>query len=132
MSYSIGEFSAIINLSIDTLRYYEKEQLILVMRDVAGRRRYTEADIGWILFIKKLKETGMPIQRMKKYASLRYQGDFTLAERLKMLEQHRLLVLEKKAKWESNLERLEEKIDIYKNKIAEYDKKLYFTQANIS
>jgi DNA-binding transcriptional MerR regulator len=103
-----------------------------MMRDVAGRRRYTEADIGWILFIKKLKETGMPIQKMKKYASLRYQGDSTLAERLKMLEQHRLLVLEKKAKWESNLERLEEKIDIYKNKIAESDKKLYFTQANIS
>ncbi|WP_088187128.1 MerR family DNA-binding transcriptional regulator [Desulfosporosinus sp. FKA] len=42
MSYSIGEFLKIISLSIDTLRYYEKEQLILVERDTVGRRRYTQ------------------------------------------------------------------------------------------
>ena len=65
MSYSIGDFSAIINLSIDTLRYYEKEQLIIVERDVAGRRRYIEEDVGWILFIIKLKDTGMPIKKDK-------------------------------------------------------------------
>ena len=28
MNYSIGEFSKLTNLSIDTLRYYEKEGLI--------------------------------------------------------------------------------------------------------
>lgn len=119
MSYSIGEFSAIINLSIDTLRYYEKEQLILVERDAAGRRRYTETDVSWILFIKRLKETGMPIKEIKEYAFLRYKGDSTMLQRLHMLEQHRLLVLEEKAKWESNLEHLEEKISIYKGKIAQ-------------
>jgi DNA-binding transcriptional MerR regulator len=119
MSYSIGEFSAITNLTIDTLRYYEKEQLIFVTRDAVGRCRYTEADISWILFIKRLKETGMPIKKIKTYAYLRYKGDSTLLERLDILEQHRLSVLEEKAKWESHLEHLEEKISIYKNKIAQ-------------
>jgi len=118
MSYSIGEFSEIINLSIDTLRYYEKVQLILVERDTAGRRRYTETDLNWILFIKRLKETGMPIKEIKEYAFLRYQGDSTMSQRLHMLEQHRQFVLEEKAKWESNLEHLDEKISIYKGKIA--------------
>lgn len=122
MSYLIGEFSAIINLSIDTLRYYEKEQLIIVERDVAGRRRYTEADVGWILFIKKLKDTGMSIKKIREYALLRYKGDATMIERLRMLKQHRQLVLEEKAKWESNLNQLEEKISIYESRIAEMTK----------
>ena len=119
MSYSIGEFSAMINLSIDTLRYYEKEQLIHVMRDAAGRRRYTDADISWILFIKRLKETGMSIRDIKEYAFLRYKGDSTMLQRLQILEQHRLIVLKEKAKWESNLEHLEDKISIYQNKITQ-------------
>lgn len=119
MSYLIGEFSVIINLSIDTLRYYEKEQLIFVERDATGRRRYTEADVGWILFIKRLKDTGMPIKKIKEYALLRYKGDSTIIQRLRMLEQHRLLVLEEKAKWKSNLEHLEEKISIYKSRIQQ-------------
>jgi DNA-binding transcriptional MerR regulator len=119
MSYSIGGFSAIVHLSIDTLRYYEKEQLIRVRRDGAGRRCYEEADIGWILFIKRLKETGMPIREIKEYASLRYQGGATMPQRLQMLEKHRLIVLKEKAKWESNLEHLEEKISIYKKQLAQ-------------
>ncbi len=123
MSYSIGEFSAIINLSIDTLRYYEKEQLIFVERDAAGKRRYTEADVGWIIFIKRLKDTGMPIKKIREYALLRYKGDSTMIERLRMLEQHCLFVLEEKEKWESNLEHLEEKISIYESKIAQMTNK---------
>lgn len=123
MSYSIGEFAAIIDLSIDTLRYYEKEQLIRVGRDAGGRRCYDEADIDWILFIKRLKDTGMPIREIKKYAALRYQGDSTMDERLKMLEQHRLSVLKEKEKWESNLRHLEEKIGIYKNKMSRMSRK---------
>lgn len=119
MSYFIGEFSAISNLSIYTLRYYEKEQLIIVEHDAIGRRRYTEADVNWILFIKRLKETGMSIKDIKQYAALRYEGDSTLHERLGILEKHRLFVLAEKEKWESNLKNLDEKIKIYKEKITE-------------
>jgi DNA-binding transcriptional MerR regulator len=119
MSYSIGEFAAMTNLTIDTLRYYEKEQLIRVSRDAGGRRRYTDADTAWILFIKRLKETGMPIKDIKEYAVLRYQGDGTLPQRLKMLEQHRLRIVNEKAKWELNLKHLEEKISIYQEKMGQ-------------
>lgn len=118
MSYSIGAFSAISKLSIHTLRYYEKEQLIIVRRDALGRRCYTEADLSWIRFIKRLKETGMPIKEIKKYARLRYEGDSTMTQRLDMLKKHRRSVLEEKEKWESNLKNLDEKIKIYEEKIA--------------
>lgn len=118
MSYSIGQFSEIVHLSIDTLRYYEKEGLIFVSRDASGRRSYSEKDINWILFLMRLKETGMPIKEIRRYAELRYQGDATLKERMALLKQHRLSVLSEKEKWERNLQNLDEKIETYEQKIT--------------
>lgn len=117
MNYSIGQFATITNISSHTLRYYEKEQLLIVNRNSIGRRFYTSEDIDWILFIKKLKDTGMSIKGIKEYALLRYQGDSTMQQRLEILEQHRQSTVEEKVKWERNLSNLDEKIKIYKNKI---------------
>lgn len=118
MFYSIGEFSKLSGISIDTLRYYEKEKLIVVERDSSGRRKYTDSDIQWIAFIKRLKETGMPIKQIRRYAVLRYQGDSTLQERLEMLREHRRYVVAQKENWEANLRHLDEKMKTYEKKIA--------------
>ena len=113
MKYSIGEFSVKTALSAPTLRYYEQEGLLSVARDGGGRRVYTEADIAWVAFIKRLKETGMRLKEIERYACLRYQGDSTIGERLKILTEHRLQVQSEKLCWEQNLLRLEEKIAYY-------------------
>ncbi len=65
MEYSIGEFSEVTGLGIHTLRYYEHEGLIAPMRNSSNRRRYSDRDIAWIDFIKRLKATGMPIKEIK-------------------------------------------------------------------
>ena len=52
----IEQFANITNISAHTLRYYEKEQLLIVNRGSVGRRFYTAEDVEWILFIKKLKD----------------------------------------------------------------------------
>ncbi|MBU9790372.1 MerR family transcriptional regulator [Lentilactobacillus sp. G22-6] len=54
MNYGIGKFSRIVNISVDTLRYYEKEGLIVPKRDNVNRRQYTDHDVKWIDFIKSL------------------------------------------------------------------------------
>ena len=123
MNYSIGDFSNITNISPSALRYYEKEQLIIVHRDSAGRRLFTAEDIDWIFFIKKLKDTGMPIKDIREYALLRYQGDSTIQQRLKILEIQKLVVEKEMAKWESNLQNLNDKIEIYKNKLNSKESK---------
>lgn len=117
MNYSIGQFSTITNISSPTLRYYEKEQLLVTNRDSIGRRFYTKEDMAWILFIKKLKDTGMSIKEIREYAILRYQGDSTMQQRLEILEKHKAFVMEEKEKWERNLQNLDEKIEIYKSKL---------------
>lgn len=89
----------------------------MVHRDTIGRRLYTPEDVTWILFIKKLKDTGMLIKDIREYALLRYQGDSTMAQRLAILENHRIAVMAEKLKWENNLLNLDNKIAFYKNKI---------------
>ena len=87
--YSIGEFSRLTNLGIHTLPYYEHEHLITPKRNSSNRRCYSDKDLAGIEFIKRLKDTGMPIKKIQHYAKLRAEGDLTLNERMEMLTVHR-------------------------------------------
>ncbi len=117
MEYSIGEFSRLTNLGIHTLRYYEHENLIIPLRNSSNRRRYSEKDIAWIAFIKRLKATGMPIKEIKKYAALRAKGDVTLSERMEMLMQHRQSLDERIRQLQEHEAMLDEKIAFYRQEI---------------
>lgn len=120
MEYSIGEFSKLTNLGIHTLRYYEKEGLIIPKRNVSNRRCYSDHDLTWINFIKRLKDTGMPIKEIKHYARLRTDGDSTLLERMEMLIQHRQSLNEKIAQLQEHKAKLDEKIEFYRKEIDRY------------
>ncbi len=117
MDYSIGEFSKVTGLGIHTLRYYEHENLIIPLRNTSNRRRYSEKDITWIAFIKRLKATGMPIKEIKKYAALRAKGDVTLSERMEMLIQHRQSLNEQIRQLQEHEAMLDEKIVFYRQEI---------------
>ena len=117
LDYSIGEFSEVTGLGIHTLRFYEHEGLITPMRNSSNRRRYSEKDITWIAFIKRLKATGMPIKEIKKYAALRAKGDVTLSERMEMLIQHRQSLNEQIRQLQEHEAMLDEKIAFYRQEI---------------
>ena len=113
MEYSIGEFSKLTGLSIHTLRYYEYEQLIVPMRNKNNIRRYSDKDIAWIDFIKRLKDTGMPIKKIKEYAKLRSKGDITLSKRMEMLIQHYGFLEKQISILQEHKEKLDQKINYY-------------------
>lgn len=115
---TIGEIASATNISEYTLRYYEKKGLIRVKRDAIGRRCYEKNDIEWVKFIQRLKDTGMLLRDIKKYAQLRYAGNETMPERLSMLQEHREYVLEQQKKWADYLDNLNKKIVFYQNSIA--------------
>lgn len=115
---TIGEIAKATNISEYTLRFYEKKGLIRVKRDNIGRRCYEESDIAWIKFIQRLKDTGMLLKNIEKYAQLRYEGNATMPERLSMLQEHRKYVLEQQRKWADYLDNLDNKIAFYKDSIA--------------
>ena len=87
------------------------------MRNSSNRRRYSEKDIAWIAFIKRLKATGMPIKEIKKYAALRAEGDATLSDRMEMLVQHRKSLNEQIRQLQEHEAKLEEKIAFYQQEI---------------
>lgn len=111
---TIGEVAARVQLPESTLRYYEKKELLRVRRDTGGRRDYAESDIAWIMFIRRLKDTGMPLQDIRRYSALRYAGDGTIPERLEMLLRHRSYVADQQEKWAVCLQNLDEKIALYR------------------
>lgn len=117
MEYSIGEFSRLTNLGIHTLRYYEHENLIMPKRNSSNRRCYSDKDLAWIYFIKRLKNTGMPIKEIQRYAKLRAEGDLTLNERMEMLTVHRESLNEQIKALQEHMAKLDDKIDFYRQEI---------------
>lgn len=117
MEYSIGEFSKLTNLGIHTLRYYEHENLITPKRNSSNRRCYSDKDLAWIEFIKRLKDTGMPIKEIQCYAELRAEGDLTLNARMEMLTVHRDSLNEQIKALQEHMAKLDDKIDFYRQEI---------------
>lgn len=76
-------------LTAHTLRYYERIGLIApVPRAAGGQRRYATADLDWIEFLLRLRDTRMPIVQMLAFARLRAEGDATVPQRRALLEAH--------------------------------------------
>lgn len=111
--YSIGQFSQITELSIDTLRYYEKEKLIYPKRNSSNQRCYTQKDLTWINFIIRLKKTGMDIKHMREYAILRYEGNSTIPRRLQLLFDQLDILHTEETHLENNIKFIENKIKTY-------------------
>lgn len=119
-TFSIGEAAAEAGVSIDALRYYERAGLMLVTieRAASGQRRYSEREVGWLVFLTKIRRTGMPIRRLREYAELVRAGRGNEDERLAMLEQHRDSVAAQMQETRRNLKEIERKIETYRTRIA--------------
>lgn len=115
--YSIGEFANKVGLTTYTLRYYEKEKLILPKRDENDRRYYTEQDIKWVGFLLHLKGTGMLMNEIKEYVQLRAQGDSTIKIRRDLLSKVKHRSLAQIEEMKMHLKILSHKIDWYDGKL---------------
>jgi DNA-binding transcriptional MerR regulator len=118
MSYSIGEFSKMIDLPVSTLRYYENEGLLKPDRDENNLRVYTDQDLKWVTFLLHLKGTGMSMAELKQYTIWRAEGDATMLERMELLEKRRRLLEKDIQALMHNLEVIENKIDFYEERLA--------------
>ena len=107
-------------LSVDTLRYYEKEGLTLHRpgRSSSGQRRYTQENVAWLGTLVMLRRTGMPIRDIKKFVEL-YRVDGSESDRLAILEAHREHVLEELAEVQTHLAAINRKIDFYEEKVMD-------------
>ncbi|MBB4932035.1 DNA-binding transcriptional MerR regulator [Lipingzhangella halophila] len=111
---SVSETAERTGLTTDTLRYYERIGLIdPVPRSSAGHRVYGEAQLEQVSFVLLLRNTGMPIRDMLRYARLRREGEHTAALRRALLESHRERLHAQVRELESSIRFLDVKIDRY-------------------
>ncbi|NKY09539.1 MerR family transcriptional regulator [Cellulomonas hominis] len=117
---TIAEAAAATGLSPHTLRYYERDGLLLdaVERASSGHRRYTERDLGWLHLLTRLRATGMPIREIREYADLVRRGDGTEPQRLALLQAHRDAVRAQLAEAAEHLAAIEMKIDLYAGRLG--------------
>jgi DNA-binding transcriptional MerR regulator len=117
---TIAEAAAATGLTPHTLRYYERDGLLLddVGRAASGHRRYTERDLAWLHLLTRLRSTGMPIREIREYARLVREGDGTEPQRLAMLQAHRDAVRAQLAEAAEHLAAIELKIDVYAGRLG--------------
>lgn len=128
---NISQVSKKYGLSIDTLRYYEKEGLIPpVHRNESGIRDYTEQDCGWVEFIKCMRGAGLSIETLREYISLHAKGNCTLQKRKDLLIAERAKLQGRLQEMQETLKRLNYKIDFYDKKIVACEKELLDRRKN--
>ncbi|UNX54469.1 MerR family transcriptional regulator [Georgenia sp. TF02-10] len=119
---TVAQMVAATGVPAHTLRYYERAGLIRpVARTSGNQRRYSGADVEWLRFLLRLRETGMPIARMRDYAELRAAGTPTIRARLALLEAHRAELREHVALLRTHEEALDAKIATYRHDLADLD-----------
>ncbi|MGG4496156.1 MerR family transcriptional regulator [Brevibacillus reuszeri] len=118
--YTIGEAAKILGISSHTLRYYEKETIIIPDRDENGDRRYNDSHIQWLQLVIKLRETQMPILTIQRYASLFLEGDQTTQARLQLLEEHKRSIKQQIRTLNDVDAMLDRKIVAYKSYISKH------------
>ncbi|MGW4379280.1 MerR family transcriptional regulator [Kitasatospora sp. NPDC004531] len=103
--------------TLDTLRYYERIGLLTsITRATSGHRRFTPDDLSWLGILRCLRDTGMPIADMRRYAELaRTEGPDSLRDRIALLEKHDTAVNDQIALLERRRTHLRDKIDYYRS-----------------
>jgi DNA-binding transcriptional MerR regulator len=105
--------------SLDTLRYYERIGLLSdISRAPSGHRRFGDDDIEWLGVLRCLRDTGMPITGMRRYAELAREGEPTMAERLRLLTEHDAQVGEQIITLQLQRQHLQEKINWYRSQLS--------------
>jgi DNA-binding transcriptional MerR regulator len=85
----IADVAALLDVSPHTLRYYERLGLVAVDRDSAGRRSYHADAVRRLVFLTRMRLSGMPMRDLQHYVALVDAGADTVPERLDLLFEHR-------------------------------------------
>jgi DNA-binding transcriptional MerR regulator len=117
---SIGEAARQTGLSVHALRFYEREGLLVseqVARVTGGHRRYSLQDVHWLRICTKLRASGMPLAKIRRYAELVREGPGNERQRLELLQEQRRHI-------EHQLDELEESLRIITRKVGLYEQHL--------
>lgn len=109
----VAEAARVLGLSPHTLRYYEQEGLVRPARNASGYRGYSAADLRRLVFLTRMRVSGMPMADLRRYVTLADQGPGTEPERREMMLAHRDWIRQRLRELTLALEATEYKIAAY-------------------
>ncbi len=119
MSYTIGEVAEMMGVTPSTLRYYDQEGLLPEVNRVNGIRVFEDRDFAWLRILNCLKNTNMPIKKIKEYVELTKLGDSSLKERYEIIKEQKQNILEQIEQFQYYLKEIEFKEWYYETAIKE-------------
>lgn len=118
----ISDVSKKFNISIQTLRYYEREGLIpAIHRDSNGVRDYQKDELYWIHYVQVLRNSGVTVASIKKYVGLVQKGSETREQRKQILLEQRQALLKKRAQIDDALKHMDIKLESYDTYVIELE-----------
>lgn len=99
MSYSISQVAKMMGVTPSTLRYYDQEGLLPH------------------IVLNCLKNTKMPIKKIRKYVELAQKGDETLQERYQLIQEQKEYILSQIQEYQYYLQEIEYKEWYYQQAI---------------
>lgn len=71
-SYTIASLAATAGVNVETVRYYQRRGLMSQPpRPLGGIRRYSEADVGQLAFIRRAQQIGFNLAEIERLLNLR-------------------------------------------------------------
>ena len=114
MAYTIGQVAKKLGMTTHTLRYYDKEGLLpMVRKSSSGLRVFKDVDLEWLLIVECLKACGMSLKAIKNYLEMCQKGDETIPERLEMFKHQRENLKAQMQELKSYMDKIEYKIAYY-------------------
>ncbi|SNX66287.1 MerR family transcriptional regulator [Streptomyces sp. TLI_55] len=110
---SVAEAARLVGLSTHTLRYYEQEGLVRPARNASGYREYSAFDLRRLVFLTRMRLSGMTMTDLKRYILLVEQGPSTIPERRRMMLDQRDRITRQIRELGLALEATEYKIRVY-------------------
>ncbi|GIN74567.1 MerR family transcriptional regulator [Bacillus sp. J14TS2] len=102
------------NLTIHTLRYYDREGLIpFVERTASGTRVFKDSDLDLLKIIQCLKSSGMTIKDIKQFIQWCSDGDASLQQRYDLFMKQKDVV-------ETQMEELKKTLGVIEHKCQYY------------
>lgn len=113
---NIKDAAKLTNLTNDTIRYYERNNLIMpVPRKENGLRDFQDVNIRQLNFVKKMRRAGVSIERLRDYVSMVFEDDD------KTIPARKMLLAEQAEEMKSRLDDMQRAYDLLQYKIKNYE-----------
>lgn len=114
---NIKKATDMFDLSVDTLRYYERVGVIPpVSRNESGYRDYTTNDLNWIYLAKNLRNAGLSVESLIEFAHLAQ-----LREAQNVEKAQKQILVDQLEELDRKLEEMQEVRELLVYKIETYD-----------